>query len=520
MFKTIIGLEIHVQLNTKSKMFCGCLNSPRIAHESGGRITRKSVSAGTPSPDGWEEPNTRVCPVCMGFPGTLPVANVEAIKKTIKTGLALNCIIPKESKFDRKHYFYPDLPKNFQISQYDMPFCRNGKMEIPNPPPAVAKRQLWRAGKSQIPNKIKINRVHLEEDAGKLIHPAGVGYTLVDLNRSGTPLMEVVTEPDINSPELAKDFLKELRLIIRYLGVSDADMEKGQLRCDANISIQQTASSKQLKAGSRKPAASAGVLEAGVETTPIIEIKNMNSFRAVERALTFEEKRLRENFAELKKEKGKQTRAWVEKNQATKSVRRKEEASDYRYFPEPDIPTIKTTNLVEIKKTIPELPQERRIRYQEMGLSGKAAEAIIAKKAYSDYFDEAVRAGGEPHKIYDLMINEKAGTIIGLKQLNQAIKLVSKGAISQKMLKEILPELKKGLSALEIIEKKDIKQVSDESELKGIIEKIIKQNLQAVESYKKGKKEALGFLVGQVMRETKGQANPVLTNKLLAEMLK
>ena len=487
--KTIIGLEIHVQLNTRSKMFCGCDNNAEN-----------------------KEPNTVVCPVCMGYPGTLPVANVEAIKKTILTGLALNCEIPNESKFDRKHYFYPDLPKNFQISQYDQPFAKKGKVDIycssPDADGTRTKGYSSRTSSSNSKRAIRINRVHLEEDAGKLIHPKGTGYSLVDMNRCGTPLMEIVTEPDIDSPQMAKLFLKELRLIIRYLGVSDADMEKGHLRCDANISVREQG------------------------TTPIVEIKNMNSFRAVESALKFEEGRLRDNFAELKKEKGKQTRSWNDKKGETRAMRRKEEASDYRYFPEPDVPPITIggklqitnyklqINLKEIKKEIPELPEERRKRYLDLGLEAKAAETIVTKKSYSDYFDEAVRAGGEAHKIYDLMINEKAGITIPLKNLIAAIKLVGQGAISQKMLKEILPELKKGKNPDEIIKRRGLKQMSDKRKLQLIISKIIKNNPQAVESYKEGKREALGFLVGQVMRETRGQANPTLTNKILTKMLK
>ena len=493
MLKTIIGLEIHIQLNTKSKMFCGCNNPASRSLGEGGNAENK-------------EPNSVVCPVCMGFPGTLPIANIDAIKKTIKTGLALNCKIPTESKFDRKHYFYPDLPKNFQISQYDEPFCCNGKMEIQNP-------------KSKI-QKIRINRVHLEEDAGKLIHPKGAGYTLVDMNRCGTPLMEIVTEPDIDSPKLAKILLKELRLIIRYLGVSDADMEKGHLRCDANISV----------AKSQIPNP-----KSQTETTPIVEIKNMNSFRAVEAALSFEEQRLKDDFEELKKEKGKQTRSWDDEKSETRAMRRKEEASDYRYFPEPDIPPIKVNrkqltdnnkkqyeiNLEEIKKEVPELPEERRKRYLKLGLNPKSAESIVAKKVYSDYFDKVIKLGGEPHKVYDIMINERAKNEIEPQVLVNALTLVAEGKISNKILKEILPEMiKKGTSAKEIIENKGLSQVSDENELKKIIKEVIKSNPGPISEYKKGKESVLGFLVGQVMKETHGQANPVLTNKLLTEMLK
>lgn len=466
MKKTIIGLEIHVQLNTRSKMFCGCDNNAEN-----------------------KEPNIVVCPVCMGFPGTLPIANIEAIKKTIKTGLALNCKIPAESKFDRKHYFYPDLPKNFQISQYDMPFAKNGKITLLN--------------EKKEKKIIHINRVHLEEDAGKLVHPKGAGYTLVDMNRCGTPLMEIVTEPDIDSPALAKIFLRELRLIVRYLGVSDADMEKGHLRCDANISVRDEK-----------------------DSSPIVEIKNMNSFRAVESALAFEEKRLKSDFDSLKKEKGKQTRSWDEEKRGTKPMRRKEEASDYRYFPEPDVPPIKIgkgkneINLEEINKEIPELPEGKREKYLKLGLKPKAIESIVARKSYVDYFDELIRMGGEPHKVYDLMINEKAGDKIESKLLIEAMGLVADGTISNKILKDILPELRDAKSVKEIIEKKGLKQVSDKGELSRIIKKIIRANPGPVSDYKKGKKAALGFLVGQVMKETKGQANPILTNRLLTEMLK
>ncbi|MCX6811722.1 MAG: Asp-tRNA(Asn)/Glu-tRNA(Gln) amidotransferase subunit GatB, partial [Candidatus Berkelbacteria bacterium] len=393
-------------------------------------------------------------------------------------------------KFDRKHYFYPDLPKNFQISQYDQPFCKNGELRIMN----------HESGEK----RIRINRVHLEEDAGKLIHPKGAGHTLIDMNRCGTPLMEIVTEPDIDSPKLAKIFLKELRLIVRYLGVSDADMEKGHLRCDANISIRDEN-----------------------DSSPIVEIKNMNSFRAVEGALSFEDKRLKDDFDNLKKQKGKQTRSWDDKKGETRAMRRKEEASDYRYFPEPDVPPIKVgkgeneIDLEEIKKEISELPEEKRKRYLKLNLSPKAVETIIAKKSYSDYFDEVIKLGGEPHKVYDLMINERAKNLIEPKLLLEALTLVSKGEISNNILKEILPEMiEKGASAKTIIREKGLKQVSDEEELKQIVEKVIKSNPGPVADYKKGKAQALGFLVGQVMKETKGQANPVITHEILTDMLK
>jgi len=495
-FKTTIGLEIHVQLKTKSKMFCGCSNMSE--NENG------------------KEPNTRVCPVCMGFPGTLPVANIEAIKKTIMTGLALNCEIPNESKFDRKHYFYPDLPKNFQISQYDEPFARLGELQILDPDSSKSK-------------KIGINRVHLEEDAGKLVHPEGAEYSLVDMNRCGTPLMEIVTEPDIDSPELAKKFLKELRLIVRYLDVSNADMERGQLRCDANISIQRKSEIRNPKSEtnskSKKP-------NSKTVTSPIIEIKNMNSFRAVERALKYEEERLREDFDDEIGDMNKKTRAWIEKQGVTKPMRVKEEASDYRYFPEPDIPPVLIDkkikdehgimiHLIDIKRRMPELPQAKRERYKLLGLKEKAIESLVNKIGYSNYFDEVVEAGGEPQKVYDYMVNEKLGTKIKIKHMVEAFKLLNSGEISNKILKSILPEMiESGKSAKELIGEKGLKQVSNAEDLKNIIKEVIKENPKPVSDYKGGKEQTFGFLVGQVMQKTKGQANPALTNKLLRDMLK
>lgn len=495
-FKITIGLEIHIQLNTKSKMFCGCSNISEIP----GRYEDKETMH-IKRTEILEQPNTRVCPVCMGYPGVLPVANIEAIKKTIMCGLALSCEIAKESKFDRKHYFYPDLPKNFQISQYDLPFATNGKVEL--------------KAKSQNPKAIHINRVHLEEDAGKLVHPEGADYSLVDFNRCGTPLMEIVTEPDITSPLMAKEFLKKLRLIVRYLGVSDADMEKGQLRCDANISVQKSN-----------------------KTSPIVEIKNMNSFRAVERALKCEEERLKDGFDEFKKLKGKQTRAWMENKAETVSMRRKEEASDYRYFPEPDIPPIKIgkkqdarnkiqterqieIDLEEIKKAIPELPAQKRERYQKFDLSEKAIESIVSRKKYSDYFDQLIKAGGDPHKVYDYMVNERAGTEIEVERMIELLDLIKGGKISNKIGKEMLIELKRTKKKpSEIIEEKGLEQVSDEKELKNIVSEVIKENPGPVKDIKSGQDKAIGFLVGQVMQKTKGKANPSLTNKIIKDMIK
>jgi len=459
--KTIIGLEIHVQLKTKSKMFCRCDNNAEGA-----------------------APNTLVCPICMGMPGTLPVANEKAIEWTLKTGLALNCQVAEFSRFDRKHYFYPDLPKGYQISQYDRPFCTGGFLEIDV------------AGDFK---KIGIRRVHLEEDAGKLIHRGNA--TLVDLNRAGTPLMEVVSEPEINSPQEAKIFMQELRSILRYLDVSDADMEKGHLRCDANISI--SIDNK--------------------EGVPV-EIKNMNSFRMVERALAYEEKRQKEEIEKGEKIE-KETRGWVDAKGVTISQRGKEYAQDYRYFPEPDLPPYrpsKAFNIENLKQELPELPALKRKKYIEMGLSIQDAAVISIDKNMADYF-EKVAEKVNPKLAANWVINElKSDGILNISPEDLAALLlkIESGEVSGKIAKEIFAEMRgNGKKPDEIIAEKGIKQIGGEEELVEIIEEVIKENEKTVADYKVGKKEALGFLVGQVMKKTQGQANPQLVNKLLKEKL-
>lgn len=461
--KTVIGLEIHVQLKTKSKMFCRCDNNAEEA-----------------------APNTLVCPVCMGMPGTLPVANKTAIEWTLKTGLALNCETAEFSRFDRKHYFYPDLPKGYQISQYDKPFCIRGYLEIEN------------NGELK---KIGIRRVHLEEDAGKLIHPVGKSYSLVDLNRAGTPLMEIVTEPEITSPGEAKIFMQELRSILRYLDVSYADMEKGHLRCDANISTEVD----------------------GKEGIPI-EIKNMNSFRMVERALAYEGKR--QKLALEKGEKiAKETRGWNDAKGETYSQRSKEFAQDYRYFPEPDLPPFsphKAFDIEKMKNEMPELPAKKREKYLKMNVVSQDAGILAIDKNMAEYF-ERVSEVVTPKLAANWVINElKSDGLLMIKPEDLADLLVrlEKGEISGKIAKEILSLMRDtGEKPGAIIEEKGIKQIGGENELSEIIEKIISTNKKSAEDYKAGKKEALGFLVGQVMRETKGQANPNLVNKILQEKL-
>lgn len=462
-YQTVIGLEIHVQLKTKSKMFCRCDNNAEQA-----------------------APNTLVCPICMGMPGTLPVANEKAIEWTLKTGLALNCEIAEFSRFDRKHYFYPDLPKGYQISQYDKPFCTQGFLEIDN-----------QGGMK----KISIRRVHLEEDAGKLLHPRGVNYSLVDLNRAGTPLMEIVTEPEINSPAEAKIFMQELRSILRYLDVSDADMEKGHLRCDANISIEID----------------------GKEGTPV-EIKNMNSFRMVERALAYEEKRQKEEL-ETGNKIIKETRGWNDAKGITYSQRSKEFAQDYRYFPEPDLPPYdpnKAFNIDQLQKELPELPAEKRKKYVEIGLPIQDAAIVSIDKSMAEYF-EKVAEKVSPKLAANWVINElKSDGILDIAPENLILLLekLEKGEISGKISKEILSLMHDtGKKPGEIIAEKGFEQIGGEDELGEIIDEIISQNEKSVADYRAGKTEVLGFLVGQVMKKTKGQANPQVVNQILIKKL-
>jgi aspartyl-tRNA(Asn)/glutamyl-tRNA(Gln) amidotransferase subunit B len=460
-YKTVIGLEIHAQLKTKSKMFCGCDNNAE-----------------------GKDPNTLTCPVCMGLPGVLPVTNAQAIEWTIKTGLALGSKIADFSKFDRKHYFYPDLPKGYQISQYDLPFCIGGEVNIDI------------NGQNKAVNLI---RIHLEEDAGKLIHDGA--SSLVDLNRAGTPLMEIVTKPEINSPAEAKIFMQELRTILKYLNVSDADMEKGHLRCDANISIEVD----------------------GREGTPA-EIKNINSFRMLERALSFEESRQIKEL-ESGNKISKETRGWDDIKGETYSQRSKEVAQDYRYFPEPDLPPFTPTrdfDLEKIKSVIPELPAEKRIKYQENGLTKADAEILSLDSDLSTYY-ENVAQNVNPKLAANWIINElkmDGILVIAPERLTELLKMLDSQEISGKIAKDVLVEMiETGKSAPEIINEKGLKQIGDEGELAQIVEKVIAQNPKVVENIKAGKTEAAGFLVGLVMKETKGQANPQIVDKLIKERL-
>jgi aspartyl-tRNA(Asn)/glutamyl-tRNA(Gln) amidotransferase subunit B len=474
----IIGLEIHVELKTKSKMFCSCKNDPDERH-----------------------PNLNVCPICMGHPGTLPVINEEAVKKVIKTGLALNCQISEYSFFERKNYFYPDLPKGYQISQYSTPFCKNGFLKI-------------------LGKKIRIRRVHLEEDTARLIHEKN--YSLVDFNRAGIPLMELVTEPDIRSAKEARKFAEELQLILRYLDVSNADMEKGQMRVEANISL----TKDERKLGTK------------------VEIKNLNSFRSVERAIDFEIER-QERVLSQGKKVIQETRGWDPVAEITLVQREKEEAHDYRYFPEPDLPILHfNENFIEkIRAEIPELPQQKRERFKrEYGINEKAIEVFVKDKDFGEYFEKVI-SEFEPNlpkeklsRLIKLATNYLTTDLQGLlkgasvsgedflitpENFAEFITMIEEGKISSKIAKIVLEEMfKTGADPSHIIEEKGLVLITDETEIEKIIHQVISENQKAVSDFKKGKETALQFLIGKIMAKTKGKANPKIAREILTRILK
>ncbi len=492
MFYPTIGLEIHIEAKTKTKMFCSCLNESEP-----------------------KEPNINTCPVCTGQPGALPVINEKAVEAVLKFGLALNCSISPLSKFDRKNYFYPDLPKGYQISQYDLPFCQNGYLVIPQKDSSL----------SDV--KIRITRIHLEEDAGKLIHPENQDYSLVDLNRAGVPLLELVTEPDIHSSQDAKKFCQELQLIAQYLGISDANMEKGEMRCEANVSINRS---------------NLGVLGTKVE------IKNLNSFSAVEKAIEYELKRQEEILSEGKKV-AHETRGWDENKQITFSQRSKEEAHDYRYFPEPDLPSIKITEdkINEISAMIPELPNDRRLRFRdEYKLTPDQTEILVFNKQLGEYFEnvvseitnwEKIGHDKKPHKLdlIKLVANYVLSDFQGILEENklsadktkitaenfaELILMIHQNKISSKIAKEVLKKMfETGADPSNIVKEKGLEQVSDESQIIEIAKKIIETNPQAATDYKSGKENALQFLAGQILKETKGKANPKMAQEILKKLL-
>jgi aspartyl-tRNA(Asn)/glutamyl-tRNA(Gln) amidotransferase subunit B len=473
-YEPVIGLEVHVQLKTRTKVFCGC-----------------RTDFGAP-------PNTQVCPVCMGFPGSLPVLNKTALEYSIKTGLALNCAVQEYTKFDRKHYYYPDLPKNYQISQYDLPISKNGFLDIEI------------GGKTK---RVGITRAHLEEDAGKLIH--NDGSSSVDYNRAGQPLLEIVSEPQIYSPEEAYEYLTVLKNIIQYLGVSDCDMEKGTLRCDANISIREK-----------------GTTGLGTKS----EIKNLNSFKAVRDALAYEIERHIETMNAGEKII-QETRLWDEKTGQTVPMRSKEEAKDYRYFPEPDLPPfiIGKEKIEEIKRSIPELPKEKAVRFtNEYGLSGYDAKILVADRQTADYAEIRLKAwpGMNRKPVANWLIGPLAAIAgarnttvsqikISPKDFLDLIDLVeNKQVISNLSAKIVLEEMAAtGKPAMTIIQEKNLAQVSDESSLEKEIDKAIQENPKVVSDVKSGKPNSIMFLVGQVMKKTNGKANPKIVQDILKRRL-
>jgi aspartyl-tRNA(Asn)/glutamyl-tRNA(Gln) amidotransferase subunit B len=469
-------LEIHAQLKTFSKMFCGC--STKFE----------------------QEPNSSTCPICLGLPGVLPVANKKAIAYGISTALALNCNIALRSIFARKNYFYPDLPKGYQISQYEQPLAQNGFVNIET---EYGQR------------KIGIHRLHLEEDAGKLLHQGSKDQNIswVDFNRTGIPLMEIVTEPDISSAEEARAFMFKLRDILAYLKVCDCNMEEGSLRCDANISVRRVGDSR-----------------LGVKT----EVKNMNSFRFLKRALEYEIKR---QIAEL--ESGgrifQETRLWDEARGVTLSMRSKEEAHDYRYFPEPDlIPVVVEKEWVnQLAEILPELPDEKRARFMEQyQIPAYDTEVLTSSRELAEYFEACVKLFSEPKLISNWIMGEllrelkTAGTDIQLcpvspENLVQMLKLIQQGVISGKLAKQVFEEMyRTGASADTIVKAKGLKQITDQDQLKSIIDQVIKENPGPVAAYCQGKEKSIGFLIGQVMKQSRGKANPQLVNSLLTEKLK
>lgn len=477
-YEAVIGLEVHTELQTTTKIFCGC---------------KTSFGA---------EPNTNVCPVCLGLPGVLPVLNKRVLEFAVRAGLALNCEISRFSKFDRKNYYYPDLPKNFQTSQFDLPICERGHLDIE-----------VNGEKKQI----RITRAHMEEDAGKLVHHGtsitDSDYSLVDYNRTGTPLLEIVSEPDMRSAKEAVAYLEKMRAILQYIGISDCRMEEGSLRCDANVSVRPV-----------------GQKELGTKT----EIKNINSFKGVEKAIEYEALRQ----AEILEDSGKiiqETRTWDEKEGVTKSMRTKEEANDYRYFPEPDLApfTVSEEYIEDIRKTLPELPDERRERYiADFGLSSTDAQYMTNDKDTSDYFEKVVEAGADPKASVNWIMGEFASQLsnagieiskapVTPENLAKLLALIAKGTISGKIAKKVFAEMwKDGADPEEIVKAQGLVQISDTGALKELVVKVIANNPKAVEDFKAGKKKAVGALVGQIMKETKGKANPKVINELLNDELK
>ena len=472
-YEIVIGLEVHSELSTKTKIFCSC------STEFGG------------------EPNSHCCPICMAMPGTLPVLNKKVVEYAIKAGLATNCTIARFSKNDRKNYFYPDLPKAYQISQYDMPLCTKGYVEIET---------------ENGPKKIGLTRIHIEEDAGKLNHDEYGRGSLVDLNRAGVPLIEIVSEPDLRSAEEVDSYLKKLKSILEYIEVSDCKMQEGSFRADVNVSVR--------KKGEEK---------LGTRT----EMKNMNSFRSITRAIEYETSRQ----IEILEQGGKieqETLRWDEISGKTFSMRDKEDAQDYRYFPEPDLAIINVSDemIDSIKKTLPEMPEVRYKKYiEEYKLPEYDSKILTSSKYLSDLFEKATKLCNNPKSVSNWIMTEVTRILneeekepsqipFTAEQLGKLILLIDKGTVSSKIAKKVLEELFKNPQDPEnIIKEKGLTQISDEGAIKEVVQKILEANPQSIADFKAGKNKALAFLVGQAMKETKGKANPQMLNKMFLDEL-
>ena len=472
-YETVIGLEVHVQLDLNTKAFCGC-----------------AIEFGRPA-------NTQVCPVCLGLPGVLPVLNVKFLEYAVRVALALDCTVANFLKFDRKHYYYPDLPKNYQISQYDKPLAANGYLQVNS---AIGQK------------KIRILRVHMEEDAGKLIHTNDA--SLVDLNRTGTPLLEIVTQPDISCADEAYDYLTQLKSILEYLEVSDCDMEKGSLRCDANISLRPK-----------------GQKTLGTKA----EVKNMNSFKGVRDALNYEilrqEKTLREGGTIIQ-----ETRLWDVEKQKTFSMRSKEEAHDYRYIPDPDLVpfVIEKETIEKARGELPELPKAKKERLiKDYSLSDYDAGILSADKQLAIYFENAAQKYKQPKTLCNWLMGDimsylntsniptrKLKEVLPREKLVAMLELIDANTISGKIAKQVLPEIiKTGKEASVIIKEKNLSQISDSAAIESVIDEVIAENEKVVSEVKSGKEKALMFLVGQVMKKTRGKANPQMLNSLIKKKL-
>ncbi len=472
-YEIVMGLEVHAELSTKTKIFCSCPT------EFGG------------------EPNTHCCPVCMAMPGTLPVLNEKVVEYAIKAGIATNCEIARNSKNDRKNYFYPDLPKAYQISQYDMPLCERGFVEIET-----------EEGKK----KIRLTRIHIEEDAGKLNHDEYGRGSLVDLNRAGVPLIEIVSEPDLRSAKEVESYLRKLKSILEYIEVSDCKMQEGSLRADVNVSVRKK-----------------GATEYGTRT----EMKNMNSFRSIVRAIEYEADRqidVLEDGGKIEQE----TLRWDDVSGKTFPMRDKEDAQDYRYFPDPDLLAIKMSDeyIEEIRKNLPELPESRKKRYiEEIGLPEYDANLLTASKYLSNLFEGASKICGNPKAVSNWIMTDITKELnerelepeqipFTSEQLGNLVVLIDKGTISSSIAKKVLVELfENPKEPIKIVEEKGWIQISDEGAIKEVVLKVLENNQQSVIDYKAGKDKALGFLVGQAMKETKGKANPGMLNKMFLEEL-